>query len=88
VNSGGEDRIPGMLSGVSKPVHGGSGVSYIWSLGGVSLRPGICSVQKSPFILLGKRGNKPSKQGKSFTIPEFNMWTVACAGKVKEKSSN
>lgn len=69
MNSGGEDRIPGMLSGVSKSARGNSGASYSWSLGGVSLRPGICSVQNSPFILLGKRGNKASKQGKAFTIP-------------------
>lgn len=78
MNSGGEDRILGMLSGVSKSAHSNSGASYSWSLSGVNLRPGICSVQNSPFILLGKRGNKPSKQGKAFTIPNRVQHVDCC----------
>lgn len=45
---------------------------------GVSLRPGICSIQNPPFILLGKRGNKPSKQGKAFTIPNRVQHVDCC----------
>lgn len=54
VYSRGEDRSPGMLSGMSKSALSNCQVSYSWSLGGVSLRPGICYVQNYPFILLGK----------------------------------
>lgn len=90
VNSGAENRSAGMLSGVSKSAHSNNEQSYSWSLGGVSLRPGIWSVQNSPFILLGKKEGTRHLTKVRFLVSqiEFSMWTVACAGKVKEKSSN
>lgn len=90
MNSGSENRIAGMLSGVSKSAHSNNEQSYSWSLGGVSLRPGIRSVQNSPFILLGKKEGTGHLNKVRFLVSqiEFSMWIVACAGKVKEKSSN
>lgn len=90
MNSGSENRIAGMLSGVSKSAHSNNEQSYSWSLGGVSLRPGIRSVQNSPFILLGKKEGTRHLNKVRFLVSqiEFSMWIVACAGKLKEKSSN
>lgn len=41
VNSAAENRIAGELIGVSKSAHSNNEQSHSWSLGGVSLRPGL-----------------------------------------------